>query len=570
MTIRAMEPGLIAQIKAGEVIERPFSVVKELLENALDAQPRRIRVEIEEGGTKLIRVIDNGGGIAPDELALAFAEHTTSKLASESALERIETLGFRGEALHTIASVARVEAISGLPGSEAARVIHFDNGALIDEGPAAPAGGTRITVSELFAQVPARRKYLRSARAETSAIHQIVGQYALAHPGVAVSLYADSRMVISTPGTGDIADAFSAVYGADLLGRMVPLDTPGSVAVSGLISRPELSRPNRTAINLLVNGRPVRSPALMFAIEDAYAGLLMVGRHPLAAIRLAVPPEQIDPNVHPAKLEIRFLNERPVFSALRGAVATALDGGVAMETGFRPLQDRTLQPGANPQAELWPPASPRPPYPPDLRFDSPAPPTASPKPNSALPQLRVFGQTNQTFIVAEGPTGVYMIDQHAAHERVIFDALTDRPGALPAQAMLDPAMLELTEEQAIVLEKHQQQLNDLGFQVEAFGDRTCRVHSIPAIGRRTVTADAVVEVLDAIEGARDPNQILNQVFTVVACKAAVKAGDEMSMEEMDALVRDLAATRNPRTCPHGRPTAIHISTERLEREFGRR
>ena len=322
--IRPMEPDLVAQIKAGEVIERPASVVKELLENAIDAGASRIRIDLQDGGIALIRVVDDGCGIDPESLALAFEEHTSSKLHASSDLETISTLGFRGEALYAISNVARVEAISGIRGEPSAWSVTFDHGDLLSGEPAAPGGGTRFTVFDLFSRVPARRKHLRSPRSETAVIHQVVGQYAVAHPSIAVTLVSDGRTLVSTPGSGRIDDAFAAVFGFDLVDKMLPVAREGTVQVNGLVSPPTLSRRNRTAILLFVNGRPIRSAALMFAIEDAMAGLLMVGRHPLAALSISLPADQIDPNVHPTKQEVRFLADRQVFAAVREAVSDAL------------------------------------------------------------------------------------------------------------------------------------------------------------------------------------------------------------------------------------------------------
>jgi DNA mismatch repair protein MutL len=565
-----MDADLVAQIKAGEVIERPASAVKELIENAIDAGAKRIRVEISEGGTRLVRVVDDGYGIPPGELALAFAEHSSSKLHSADQLASIETLGFRGEALYAISNVSRVEAISGEKGSGEAAAVTIDHGRMVLSEPAAPGGGTRIAVHDLFAKVPARRKHLRSARSESAAVHQVVAQYAIGHPGVAMNLLLDGRVMLSAPGSGRIEDAFASVYGADLVTKMIPIQAAGDVSVSGLVSPPSVTRPNRGAIMIIVNGRPVRSAALTFAIEDAYSGLLMVGRHPLAAISIVLPAEQIDPNVHPTKLEVRFVADRPVFSAVRTAVANAVstsdrvvEASASLGSVFDEGRDQIL-PGF--------PEVTRPPYPDGISFASPAPVQAEPAPTfqHALPSLRVFGQAALTFIVAEGASGLYMIDQHAAHERVLFDSLTVRTGRLLRQPLLEPARIELTAEQWATFESQRQMLDELGFELEPFGGNWCLVRSVPIAGSRPVAAEVVVEVIDALSDARPTADIFNRALTVVACKAAVKAGQTLSMSEMRELIGALEKTENPRTCPHGRPTTIHISTERLEREFGRR
>ncbi len=564
--IRVMDDDLVAQIKAGEVIERPASAVKELIENAIDAGATRIRVEAAEGGTRLIRVVDNGHGIPPEQLALAFAQHTSSKLHKADDLPRVQTLGFRGEALYAIANVAHVEAISGVSGSEAAMSVVYEGGKLVSSAPVASAGGTRITVQDIFAHVPARRKHMKSARAEASALHQVVAQYVMGHPGVAIRYVADGRPVLESPGTGDLADAFGSVYGGDIAHRMLPVHREDRISVRGLVSPPDITRPNRTAILLLVNGRPVRTPALVFAIEDAYGDLLMTGRHALAVIMLEVPPEDLDPNVHPAKLDVRFVAERAAFSTMRSAVSDALRGQADGAT-VRTLERWPLDVVASALVRV--PEPPRRPYPEQISF---APPPEEQRPSivEALPTLRVFGQAARTFVVAEGPSGIYMIDQHAAHERVLFDQLMTRRNGRAAQPLLEPVQIDLLPHQWATLTAYCEDIRGLGIHVEPFGDTSCIVRALPAMGNRSMTPEQVGEVLDALSEARSGDEVAIRALTVVACKGAVKAGETLSMPEMQELIGLLVRTDHPRTCPHGRPTTVHISTERLEREFGRR
>jgi DNA mismatch repair protein MutL len=566
--IREMEPDLVAQIKAGEVIERPASVAKELLENALDAGAGRIRVEIAEGGIQLIRVVDDGEGIGADQIALAFQEHTSSKLHTAGALGRIQTLGFRGEALHAIASVARVEAISGGRGSSVAAAIAFDHGRLVESGPAAPAGGTRMSVLDIFSRVPARRKHLRSARSEAMAVQQVVAQYAVGHSAVAITLVSDGRTVFASPGSGRIRDALGAVYGADLAARVLDVSLSGDISIDGLISPPDLNRSNRTAVLIFVNGRPIRSAALSFAIEDAYSGQLMVGRHPIAALCIRLDPADLDPNVHPTKLEVRFWNDRQVFAAVRSAVLQSLNDKDAVPVPGVELQG-FCEESSNGSFALSSPQDERPRIPEQVSFEVRPPERARPSLGEVLPVLRVFGQSAQTFIVAEGPAGLYMIDQHAAHERVLFDELA-RPGERIVQPLLDPLQLELTSDQWDAFETHQSDLRTLGFDIEAFGDRACMVRTVPVVGQRSVPPEVLADVLDAIHAGGSAADVMHRMLEIVACKAAVKAGQVLSLTEMRELVSRLERTEHPRTCPHGRPTTVHISTERLEREFGRR
>ena len=462
-----------------------------------------------------------------------------------------------------------MEAVSGISGGRAGASVIFDHGGLQGAAPAAPFGGTRISVLDIFSRVPGRRKHLRSARSEAMAVQQVVAQYAVGHPEAAITLVSNGRTVLASPGTGEMRDAFGAVYGADLGARMLEVESAADVSVSGLISPPDLTRSNRSAVLIFVNGRPIRSAALSFAIEDAYAGHLMVGRHPLAALSIRVDPADLDPNVHPTKLEVRFWNDRQVFAAVRSAVVQALNNkdevpipGVDFD-GF-------WSAGTAASFAFPAPQEPRRPIPEQVMFEEPRPEQARPSLGETLPLLRVFGQSAQTFIVAEGPAGLYMIDQHAAHERILFDELVRRGDEPIAQPLLEPVQLELTPEQWDALEAHQADLHNLGFEVEAFGERACIVRTVPVSGKRSVRADVLTEVLEAVNAGGSAAEVLHRMLEIVACKAAVKAGQSLSLDEMRELVSQLERTEHPRTCPHGRPTTVHISTERLEREFGRR
>jgi DNA mismatch repair protein MutL len=580
-SIRVMDPQLVAHIAAGEVIERPASVVKELIENALDAHAHRVRVEIQSGGMGLIRVVDDGEGIAPDELPLAFAAHATSKVDSLTALEHVQTLGFRGEALHAIAAVARVEAVSSLHTAEQGARVLLEEGRVVVHEPTPVVNGTRISVFDLFTDVPARRKHLRSERAEAAAIHAVVTHYALSHPAVAFSLQVDGRPTFSSPGTGRLEDAFAATYGAHLLNHMLSIQIDGRVMVSGMVSAPQLTRGNRAAILFSVNGRPVRSAMLTVALEEAYSGLLMVGRHPLAVIHIRLPATEIDPNVHPAKLEVRFVHDREVFAAVQRAVANTLQdlrltpvvtvGSSLAITTAEERKDHAILTEPLPSIKRGEQGL----------FKSEQLSISAPSLAVALPALRVVGQSAQTFIIAEGPEGLYMIDQHAAHERVLFDQLIQqRDSALASQPLLEPIALELSARHADALEEYADLLTEFGFDVELFGARSCLVRAVPTAAHGVHPPELVLEILDVLnvdahgttftEPVRRPIEVRAHALTVIACKAAVKAGQTLSLSEMRELVVQLEQTANPHTCPHGRPTMVHISTQQLEREFGRR
>ncbi|MGH2443213.1 MAG: DNA mismatch repair endonuclease MutL [Chloroflexota bacterium] len=558
--IQVMPADLALKIAAGEVVERPASAVKELIDNAIDAGATRITIEVRDAGLTLIRVTDNGHGIPAEELELAFLSHATSKIASFDDLEQLATLGFRGEALPSIAAVARIDVQTGTAGTAVGARLHLNFGEKEPIEALSASHGLRIAISDLFTNVPARRRFVRSLRAEGSRIHNVVMQYALAQPAIQFSLLVDDRSVLEAPGTGSISDAFVAVYGAHPLSSMIPIAADETdLRISGLISMPGLTRPNRSAVQISVNGRPIQNRSLGFALEEAYSGFLMSGRHPVACIRLQVAPGDVDPNIHPAKIEVRFARDREVHGALHRAVAGALfdlrlnergmgpaGGGNGLEPagvqGFFPTNGSAAQPGEMQEIA------------------------------NQIPALRVFGQTNQAFIVAEGPRGLYMIDQHAAHERILFDRFDEQlsDGSIGVQSLLEPTPIDLEAEQMAALEENRELLREAGFWIEPFGDGTCLIRAIPALARNGAPGDLVREVLSELQHLPEPAAARERALAAMACKAAVKAGQVLSGDEMREIVTQLEGALRPNTCPHGRPTMIHLSHLQLEREFGRR
>ncbi|MEX0683219.1 MAG: DNA mismatch repair endonuclease MutL [Dehalococcoidia bacterium] len=576
MAIRVLPPDVAARIAAGEVVERPASVVKELVENALDAGASRITVEITGGGLHSIRVTDDGSGIAADELATAFERHATSKLQDDEDLGHVLTLGFRGEALPSIAAVAEVELVSRPPASEA--------GASLTIGPERPPErasrgapvGTTMIVRGLFARQPARRKFLRTPAAETGAIAQVVSHYALAYPEVRLQLIADGRQSLHTPGSGDLRDAVAAVYGLDVAGQMLALSGEGSpVAVRGLAGPPQLSRSSRGYISLFVNRRWVQSRRLAFAVEGAYQGMLMTGRHPLAVIDLRVEPGEVDVNVHPTKAEVRFRDESAAFSAVQRAVRAALVTASPVATGV----GAALRPEAT-TLVLEPPAWTPPLWERGIRREDAASavstaamPGDAPAltPAEALPVLRVIGQLASVYIIAEGPEGMYLIDQHAAHERVLYEQFCeDREARQPdVQGLLEPLALELTPRQLALLTGEAEALAAHGFELEPFGDGSYICRSVPAALAGTDLRGRLGRFLDLML-EEDGGDRRDRVAMSLACHGAIRAGKTLTAEEMRELVLHLEATAAPHTCPHGRPTMVHVSAEILARGFGRR
>ena len=560
--IQHMPPDLALKIAAGEVAERPASVVKELIDNAVDAGAQHVRVEAREAGLKLIRVTDDGHGIPRAEVDLAFASHATSKIRQWDDLEHLTTLGFRGEALASIAAVSRVDVQTRFAGETVGTRVRSEHGKILEQAPCSTPRGLRISISDLFGNVPARRKFVRSLRAEGGQIQSVVMQYALAQPRVQFTLSLDGRDTFVSPGSGNLADVMAAVHGPTVIESLLLVDwQEHGLRVEGLISSPSISRSNRSAISVFANGRPIQNRSLIFALEEAYSGFLMIGRHPLAAVHLVLPPAEIDANIHPAKSEVRFARDREVHGALHRAI-----GNTLLEMRLNRTTRTDTGVFATMEAEK---VSTQPALGESLNSAEPA---GSAPTLATLPVLRVFGQANQTFIIAEGPQGLYMIDQHAAHERVLFDRfdLQLEAGEVQTQPLLEPASLAISADQMLALEENEQLLTNVGFDLEPFGSDACLIRAVPALAGRASPAQLVSEVLTELENLPEPAAARERALAATACQAAVKAGATLDVQEMRELVSQLERTLRPATCPHGRPTMIHLSHSQLEREFGRR
>lgn len=581
MPIRQLSPNVASQIAAGEVVERPASVVKELVENALDAGATRVAVSLSGGGVTEIRVTDDGSGIPADELALAFRHHATSKLTEAADLETVDTLGFRGEALPSIAAVARVTCTTRPSDSDTGARIEFRYGEAAGENPVGCPVGTTLQVVELFGNLPARRRFLRSAAAETSRAQEVVARYALAYPEVRFTLTADGREQINTQGNGNLQDVLLSLYGRDVAARMLPVSsTDDHLAVSGYASAPELSRHNRSHITLLVNRRWVYHRSVMYAIEQAYQGTLPDRRYPLAVINVDLAPEEVDVNSHPTKREVRFRNENRIFYAVRRAVADALVAHAPVRQVGRPFSVLVDPQPASRGSTSTLAAAPATRRDEDARTSPLALPTtalssAGGSLREVLTGLRVVGQIRQTYIVAEGDAGMYLVDQHAAHERVVFDRMR-RNGAVQAsvsQPLLAPTPVELDLSQTATLQEFEDMLVDYGFQLEPFGGNAWLVRAVPAVLTARHNPDpvgALTNLLDAVSVEQVVMEREDALAATIACHGAVRAGDTLGADEMDALLRQLEVTENPHNCPHGRPTVIHFTEYQLEREFGRR
>ena len=584
MSIRVLAPMVSAGIAAGEVVERPASVVKELVENSLDAGATTITVELRQSGLESLRVTDNGCGIPTGEVELAFARHATSKLADLADLDHITTMGFRGEALPSIAAVAHVRMVSGEAGAPGATWVEFMGGTLSGQGMTSAAPGTSVTVDGLFADLPARRKFLRSSSAETGRVKRAVEYLALASPEVQFTLDSDGKVLLQTPGNGSLRDTAAAAYGADTAAALLEVEYAStSNRVHGLVSPAALTKPNRSEMYLFVNRRWVQHRTLQVAVEEAYRGFLQEGRFPMSLLFVQVPLADVDVNVHPTKREVRFLREGDAFTSVQQAVRKALladsplveaRGSLAPPVGLAGLWPAsaaapsfrfTLPVGQLPLEQSPVGQSPETSH---QRVDAPTPAQGE----VPMPLLRVLGQVANTYLVAEGPDGMYLIDQHAAHEQVLFDRLLQQweYRHIDVQPLLYPMPLELTPEQVEAMDERLPVLGELGFQMESFGEGTWLARTVPAMARQTSLPRLLEELLAP---QRDPSLASSPTHYAmaasIACHSAIRAGQGLEPQEMAALVEALAHTRNPHHCPHGRPTTIRLSTSMLEREFGR-
>jgi len=571
MPIRILSADVASKIAAGEVVERPASVVKELLENSLDAGATQIAIEVQGGGVRLIRVVDNGGGIPPEEVDLAFERFATSKVATADDLEGISSLGFRGEALPSIAAVSEVTMVTRSRDELSGIFVNIKDGAILEKAKRGCPPGTTVTVRNLFRNVPARLKFLKSASTENGHISNLVSQYSLAFPEVRFTLIIDGRTTFRSPGSGSLREVLGVVYGLDVAKAMLAIEAkegtdPLLPGITGFISPISLTRASRSYISFFVNQRWVQSRMATYALEEAYHGLLMTGRHPIAVINISLLPQEVDVNVHPTKNEVRFRNERDIFSAVQKAVREALAIQASMPT-LDTLPHSQPAPAA--PTERLPAFDVRPG---EAVAKSPVavPPSAEPVAKS-LPILRVVGQMANTYVIAEGPDGMYLIDQHAAHERVLFERIRNQRSrrAVEVQGLLQPVPVELTVRQQELMELQSEALSEYGFGIEHFGERTYLVRSVPALLKGQNVAQSLVEVLDFLaEGEKGDRR--EEIAISLACHGAVRAGQALSHEEMLDLIRQLEQASQPRTCPHGRPTMIHLSASQLEKGFGRR
>ncbi len=531
--IQVLPEDLINKIAAGEVVERPASVVKELVENSIDAQATRIKVEVQQAGRKLMRVTDNGHGMTREDAELALVRHSTSKIRELDDLFNIQSLGFRGEALPSIASVSQMN---------------------IEPNPS--GAGVTVRVKDLFYNTPARKKFMKSPATEIGHISDIVSKYAMANPQIAFELISDGKPLLNTPGSGSLKDALISIYNVDLVREMIEIKADFKFGqVRGLISRPNLSRIDKTYETFFVNKRYVRNFLLNRALEQAYRTLIPNNRFPAAVIFIEIEPKQIDVNVHPTKREIKFSRTQEVMEAIRETVRAALGN---------PSKESEAMPAWTPPAEKqWQPAMA------SALFDLPQ--EVEFEISSVQPLIPVYQHKN-TYIICTDGEDLVLIDQHAAHERIYYDRLSQKEQTIEQQTLLSPETLEFSTKEFPVLQENFNYLKSLGFELEEFGKNSFLLRSVPVLSAKGSAKQTLTDIAAELQtlGKSAQAEIKQEnIRKLVACHSAIKAGDKLSVEEMNQLIRDLYATANPLTCPHGRPTMVRFTEAELDKRFGR-
>lgn len=586
MSIRRLPEHLVNRIAAGEVVERPASALKELVENAIDAGATRIDVRLSNGGTDLIDVVDDGCGMTAPEMALALERHATSKLPNDD-IENVATMGFRGEALPSIASVARLTLESRVRGADGWRRV-VDNGRMVEEGPAALPPGTRIRVESLFSQVPARRKFLRSPRSEYAAALDVVKRLAMARPDIGFSLDHDGRRAMSVPPGQSRPERVAALTDKDLADNSVAVDlVRESYVLGGVAGIPTFNRGVADHQYLFVNGRPVKDRLLIGAVRGAYADFLARDRHPVVALFLDLPPTEVDVNVHPAKTEVRFRDPALVRGMIVSGLRRALEAAghrsaqpVAMNTQALWQAEPVAPSGALPSGaspSFWTQTSladRRPHFnpPPAARAE----PAFAPPPETMSYPLGVArGQVAKTYIVAEAEDGLVIVDQHAAHERLVLERMRRAldGGKVAAQALLLPEVVELDEPACDRLEARLEELAELGLDLERFGPNAVLVRAMPALLGNGDVKGLVADLADelaAYDQALSLKEKLDAVAGTMACHGSVRAGRVLSVAEMNALLREMEVTPHSGQCNHGRPTWIKLAHGDIEKLFGRK
>lgn len=603
--INILDENTANKIAAGEVVDRPFSVVKELVENSIDSNASSITIEIEEGGEKLIKVIDNGTGIFPEDIEKAFLPHATSKISDIDDIYRIQTMGFRGEALASIASVSKVDMKSRTEDFDFGRNVTVEAGSIESMEDVGANIGTTVVVRELFFNVPARKKFLKSMSREYSYISDIIARMAIANPEIAFKLIHNGKTSLTTYGTGEVIDAIRSVYGKTAADNLVKFEQHGDTAsVFGFIGNAELAKGNRNSQSIFVNKRYIKNRTISAAVENAFKSFITINKHPFFVLFINIYPEFIDVNVHPTKSEIKFKDEREMYKLVFSSVHNALRGSLTDTFMCEEEQPFVTEAVPEMQAEkeivqlpidLKQPLSyqhsrsdeifreqPEFKMPQNRVQETDYVPSFSvqekeeevPETKAAkLPDLRVIGQFNKTYIIGEFAGELYLIDQHAAHEKILFEKYTDeiRKDHVIAQLLLSPEVVELNNEEYIIYRENTDLFENLGFNIEGFGQNTVCIREVPFILGKPDIKEFFISVLENLRrmGSGSTVEVKFNSIARMACRSAVKARDNLSDIEMKALVEALKYIDDPYTCPHGRPTIIKIGLNELEKRFKR-
>jgi len=578
--IRRLPDHLVNKIAAGEVVERPASVVKELVENALDALSTQVAVDLRDAGRALIRVTDDGIGMSSDEVDLALLRHATSKLATDADLDAITTLGFRGEALPAICAVTRFSVLSCPRGAHTGTLVRGEGGTVNEKLLVAAPAGTTVEAQDLFFNTPARLKFMKSAQSEVAAALRLLEAIALAHQEVHFRVSHNGRPALGAPRARSLRDRIGALWGFERAGKLLEVERKdGPLAVSGLVAPPLLARGNRDEIVLIVNGRPVRDTQLSQTLIEAYRPLLARDQFPVAVLHLDLPPQEVDVNVHPTKAWVRFRSPRQIQEILYRAVHDALRQSqvVQSQRGLAVADDRasgdttgsgSMESGGPEMAPALPQAA-----------DTSAPAGQAllfhepPAHFSTVNFGTVIGQLQDTFIVAASEDEIFFLDQHVAHERVLFERLLGDldAGPLASQELLFPQPLELGAGQAVLVQEWTETLEGLGFRLEGWSGSTVVLRAVPALLRGQEPRRLIEALVEDVDRPRKgkPQPLLHRALSFVACHAAIKAHAPLQREEMARLIADLAVTKTPYFCPHGRPIVSRLSLRDIKRELGR-
>jgi DNA mismatch repair protein MutL len=599
-TIKILPDHVINKIAAGEVVERPASVVKELVENSIDAGATDIGIDIEQAGSRLIRVIDNGSGMSRDDARTAFERHATSKITTEADLESVSTMGFRGEALSSIASVSRIKLLTAVRGTLSGVLLEMEGGVMKSASDAAAPEGTSLEINHLFYNTPARLKFLKSPATEFSHIVSIVSRLAMAYPSIRFRLVHNKKPVLDLPISSDVKERAFQLYGREIVEQIFEIRGGGdSVRIHGFVGRPANSRADRTYQDFYVNCRAVKNASLTHALYNAYDGMLMRGRHPVGFIFIEIDPSLVDVNVHPAKAEVRFRNQAQIHDLLRGVIREGLrtHGITALENpaASASYEDRVkealgdyLKRPASGQDEYrarrpYPlygrrrsdEGSPSPEYLSEPSYQEMTLPKAPQQPSLLADQgMTPLAQVHDSYIVAQSRAGMILVDQHAAHERVLFEELQDQfmQGNIPVQDLLIPVQVELGPAQGGLLAEYVPELAKLGFLVEDFGSGAFMIKAIPFLLIGADYKQLILDILDEVNvhgGSGKLKELRDDLLSVMACHPAIKIHRKLDYREMDVLLERLFRCRMPHTCPHGRPTMVSFTLDEIRKLFKR-